>query len=62
MDDNKYLQKQTNVLADEELDQVVGGMVNQVGVLDNRNKDMLGSPEPLKSMDQKSNPFSQNCG
>jgi len=62
MDDNKDLQKQGNALTDEELDQVAGGMVNQVGVLENQNKDMLGSAEPVKPTERKSNPFSQNCG
>lgn len=61
MTENKNLEKQATALTDEELDNVAGGMVNQMGIVENRNKGMLGTPEPLKPIEQKPNPFQQYC-
>lgn len=61
MTENKKFEKKAIALTDEELDHVAGGMVNQLGIVENGNKDMLGKAEPMKPMSQKSNPFPQNC-
>lgn len=62
MADDKNLEKQASTLSDEELDKVAGGLVNQLGIVENGNKDMLGTAEPMKPMEQNPNPFQQNCG
>ena len=62
MTDNKNLDKQENILTDEEMDQAAGGLVNQVGIVTNPCEGMLGTPDHAKPIEQKPNLFPQNCG
>lgn len=78
MTDNKNLEKQENILTDEEMDQAAGG-VNQMGIVTNPCADMLGNATTMfppkipvvtnpstgvsgTTDSSKSNPFPQNCG